>query len=75
MGDQFAQRLKLCRVVRGVSRRDMGELLGLSENGYGRYERGERMPSAFAVVKLADFFNVSTDWLMGLIDSPARGSR
>ena len=43
----------------------LGELCGLSRNTIRRYESGERRPSAETVAKIADFFDVSTDYLLG----------
>ena len=39
---------------------------------YQRYENGEREPTMSALVALADFFNVSADYLLGRSDNPAR---
>lgn len=43
----------------------MAELCGLSGNMIGMYERGEKAPSVDALVRLADYFGVSTDYLLG----------
>lgn len=43
----------------------MAELCGLSKNMISLYERGEKAPSVEALVNLADFFGVSTDYLLG----------
>lgn len=65
MTGRFAERLKQCRERRGISRSTLSELIGFSKNTIGRYERGERAPSLRALVELADFFEVSLDWLAG----------
>lgn len=41
------------------------ELMGLSTNALRRYERGERDPSSTALVKIADYYNVSVDYILG----------
>lgn len=61
----FGRRLQQLRERRRISRRVLAELCGLSKNMIGRYERGERSPSTRTVVLLADFFGVTTDWLLG----------
>ena len=61
----FPQRLKALREKRRLSRRTLAELCGLSKNMISLYERGEKVPSVEALICLADFFNVSLDWLCG----------
>ena len=39
---------------------------------YRRYESGEREIPVWALIKLADYYRVSTDYLLGLTDDPAR---
>jgi len=62
--EQFPQRLQRYRERRGISRRVLGELCGLSKNSICRYERGEREPNAAALSALADFFETSVDDLL-----------
>ena len=61
----FPQRLQALREKRRLSRRTLAELCGLSKNMISLYERGEKAPSVEALVDLADFFGVSTDYLLG----------
>ena len=61
----FPRRLQTLREKRRLSRRTLAELCGLSGNMIGMYERGEKAPSVDALVSLADFFEVSTDYLLG----------
>lgn len=63
--DLFSQRLRTLREKRRLSRRVLAELCGLSKNMVSLYERGEREPSVEALVSLADFFEVTTDYLLG----------
>ena len=44
----------------------------MSQNTISRYESGEREIPVWAVIKLADYYRVSTDYLLGLTDDPAR---
>lgn len=53
------------RERRRMSRTALSECCGLSKNIISRYERGEREPSASSLIKIADFFEVSTDYLLG----------
>lgn len=61
----FAERLQALRTAHGVSQYVLSSLCGLSEHAVRRYERGESVPTLPAAVALADFFNVSLDYLVG----------
>lgn len=61
----FPQRLQTLREKRRLSRRTLAELCGLSKNMISLYERGEKAPSVDALIKLADYFGVSIDFLLG----------
>jgi transcriptional regulator with XRE-family HTH domain len=63
--DKFPARLQKLREQRGMNRKALGECCGLSKNIIGQYERGEREPSASSLEKIADFFDVTTDYLLG----------
>ncbi len=63
--DLFPTRLRRLRERRGISRSALGECCGLSKSIISKYERGEREPTAGSLRKLADFFDVSSDYLLG----------
>lgn len=44
------------------------QLIGLDHDALRKYERGETTPTVAALVKIADFYNVSTDYLLGRTD-------
>ena len=48
----------------------IADLLNMHRSVYRRYESGERETPAWVVVKLADFYQVSTDYLLGRTDDP-----
>lgn len=62
---EFPNRLRKLRDRKQMNRKALGECLGLSKNIVGMYERGEKEPSLATLVKIADFFDVSTDYLLG----------
>lgn len=64
-GAEFPRRLQKLRERRRMSRRALSECCGLSYNVIGMYERGEKDPSITALIEIADFFEVSTDYLLG----------
>ena len=68
----FSERLKELRVKNGKTQRQMAEFLEITERNYQRYEYGNVDPIASNTLKLADFFNVSTDYLLGRSDNPER---
>ena len=41
------------------------ELMGLSKNALANYERGKRIPRADALLLIAEYYGVSTDYLLG----------
>jgi len=64
----FADRLRELRKTKGVTQRQMADLLGIAERNYQRYETGVVDPTASNATKLADFFEVSVDYLIGRVD-------
>lgn len=65
---KLPERLLLLRQERGLSQKGLVKEMGLPLNTYVRYERGEREPVASILVKMADFYNVSLDYLVGRTD-------
>ena len=65
---EFRRRLQNLRERRRISRIVLSELCGLSPDAVRRYERGEAEPSLKSLVALAEFFEVSVDYLIGRCD-------
>lgn len=61
----FPERLRKLRTRRDMSQKALAELCGMNKHCIGRYERGEQEPSLRALIELADFFEVSLDYLLG----------
>jgi DNA-binding XRE family transcriptional regulator len=67
----FSARLRQARQRAGFqSPAAVAKQLGLTREGYGRLERGNIMPRADILLRLAPLFNVSVDWLLGLKENP-----
>ena len=66
MNNIFRQRLQYLREKKRISRIVLSELCGLAHDAIGRYERGEAEPSMTSLMAIADFFEVSTDYLLGI---------
>ena len=62
---EFKDNLKILRNKKGLSQVALAEQLGFSKSLIGLYETGDRMPSFEALEVIADYFNVSIDYLMG----------
>lgn len=63
--DKFPERLRRLREEKRRSRVVVSELCGLDRGAVRCYERGERLPTLEALVALADYFEVSLDYLTG----------
>jgi transcriptional regulator with XRE-family HTH domain len=61
----FAQRLRELRVLKRLSQEKMAAILSVSPSAVSMYERGKRMADIETIKKAAQFFNVSTDYLLG----------
>ena len=64
----FSKRLKESRVLRGYTQQEIANKLDITLNAYQKYEQGTRSPSFDTLVKIADFYDVSIDWLLGRDD-------
>ncbi|MEG1686548.1 MAG: helix-turn-helix transcriptional regulator [Angelakisella sp.] len=71
----IGRRLTELRRKAGLSQRELGELLGLSHYTVSAYEKERSEPSDDVKVAMARQFNVSLDYLLGLIDQPLPISR
>ena len=53
-----------------MKQKDVAEYLGIAQTVYSRYERGFQTIPVEHLIKLADLYNVSTDYLLGRTDYP-----
>ncbi len=63
-------RLKEIRKRKGISQLKMAMDLNTNQNTISRYETGEREPGIAELIKIADYFNVSIDYLLERTDNP-----
>lgn len=68
----FSDRIRQLCVAKKVYQKDMASFLGISLRAYQLYESGDGFPSVPGLVILADYFNVSIDYLVGRSDDPRR---
>lgn len=65
-------RLKTARESRGLSQRELAQLCGFGEKQIWRYESGGSDPSSEHLTIIAKVLEVSTDYLLGLVDEPRK---
>jgi transcriptional regulator with XRE-family HTH domain len=65
----FQKRLTELRKANKLSQEELAKSIGVHTNILGRYERDEVKPSIDVVIKIAEVFNVSIDYLVGKIDN------
>ncbi len=63
-------RLKMLRIRKNISQLKLAMDLGLNQNSISRYETGEREADYKTLIALADYFNVSIDYLLERTDCP-----
>lgn len=65
---QFNERLKELRSDADLSQKRLAELIGVSQKAIDFWEKGINEPKASYIIALANFFNVSCDYLLGIVD-------
>ena len=63
-------RLKEIRRSKGISQLKLAMDLNTSQNTISRYETGEREPGINELIKIADYFNISIDYLLERTENP-----
>lgn len=61
----IGMRIKDLRTERGISQRELGKAIGVSQKAVDYWERGVNEPKASYITIIADYFNVSADYLLG----------
>lgn len=62
--EKFGEKLRSLRTQRGLTTRELGELLGVNQSHVTRMEQGKRIPNVAMVVKIAAVFGVTVDQLV-----------
>ena len=60
------------REDKDLNQSDIAKILGIRQSDYSKYERGVNMMGIDKYIILAEFYNVSLDYLAGLIDKPEK---
>ena len=61
-------RIRDLREDRDLTQKQVAQMLGMSQTGYSKYETGENDIPTIILMKLADFYQTSTDYLLGRTD-------
>ena len=69
---KYAHRLKDLREDRDLTQSDIAKVLGTTYQYYSTYEAGKREMPFSRAIKLAEYYNVSLDYLAGLIETPRK---
>ena len=65
------KRIRDLREDKDLSQTEMGNVLGMSQTGYSKYETGENDVPTNILLKLADFHNTSVDYILGRTNEKA----
>lgn len=66
----YYQRLKDIREDNDINQQEIAEYLQMKQTNYSRYELGKNMMGIDKYIKLAKYYNISLDYLAGIIDTP-----
>jgi len=62
------RRIRELREDRDLTQKQLAQLLGMSQTGYSKYETGENDIPTQILIRLADFYGTSVDYLLGRVD-------
>lgn len=71
----LSQRLRECRKRGNYTQREVSIYCDLTEKAYQNYELGTHEPKLSIIMRIAEFYNVSIDYLVGLTDDPSPKQR
>ena len=78
MVKRYPERLKKLRHDKEISQAQLGLMLGMSQAAINKWEHGESEPAYDMLIRLALYYEVTTDYLLGLTDDmnpPTKGKR
>lgn len=61
-------RIRSLREDKDLTQRQIAQMLGMSQTGYSKYETGENDIPTHVLIKLADFYGTTTDYILGRTD-------
>ena len=70
--DMLFRRIRDLREDNNYTQKEMAKILNCSQQVYSNYELGQRDIPTDILIKLAAFYNVSVDYILGITDNPKR---
>lgn len=70
----FAENLKTLRKSRGLTQVQFAEIFNISSGTIAMWETNKRVPDTSMLIKIAEFFNVTVDYLLGKSEVPTANS-
>lgn len=67
---QYYKRIKEIREDRDIKQKEIAEILQTEQSYYSKYERGLHPMTADKIIILCRYYNLSADYLLGIIDEP-----
>ena len=67
-GDVMYKRIRDLREDKDLTQTKVAKILGMSQTGYSKYETGENDVPTHILIKLANFYGTSVDYILGLTD-------
>ena len=67
---ELYEHIRSLREDRDLSQKEIAAILGMSQTGYSKYETGENEIPTQILIKLAEYYNTTTDYLLGRTDEP-----
>lgn len=67
---ELNERIRQLRLEHNLTAKKLSEIFNVSESTISLYESGKRTPNKDLILKMSDYFNVSTDYLLGKSDVP-----
>ena len=71
----YYQRIRDLREDKDLTQKEVSEILGITQSDYSKYELGKHMMGIDKYIILAEYYNVTLDYITGLIDTPERLDR
>ncbi len=65
---KFSAKLKELRVAAGLTQKELGNIFFVNQQTISNWENGKREPDFDTIIIIATYFNVTTDYLLGLED-------
>lgn len=63
--EEFAKKIRRLRMSRNMSQKDLADLLNVDRTTVAGWERKDRMPDVFLLIRIADIFDTTLDELVG----------